>query len=231
MRHLMFFLLLLPVATMASTAVRNSDGNSREFPVESFNKIFVEGNFKVFLYQAEKPYLRVVAPSDDLYDAMIVETRNSTLEISVGKPNFNLSRVELHIGFGELQALHAKGGMKLVTDGFVEVDDFKVLVEGGARVNMKMKARSIGVVSNGSAIFDLSGITNTLSVKVAGAGHVNARELTAKEVTFRVEGVGFGSVYATDLLDVKIEGVGKVTYKGSPTVRRIIEGLGKVEEY
>jgi hypothetical protein len=121
--------------------------------------------------------------------------------------------------------------MKLVTDGFVEVDDFKVLVEGGARVNMKIKARSIGVVSNGSAIFDLSGITGTLSVKVAGAGHVNARELTAKEVTFRVEGVGFGSVYATDLLDVKIEGVGKVTYKGSPTVRRIIEGLGKVEEY
>lgn len=96
---------------------------------------------------------------------------------------------------------------------------------------MKMKAQSVDVVTNGGAVFDLSGITGALSVKVAGAAHVNAREMTAKEVTFRVEGVGFGSVHATDLLDVKIEGVGKVTYKGTPTVRRIIEGLGKVEEY
>ncbi len=232
MKQLVIFLLLLPVMTGASSFSEGySDENSRNFPVGSFDKIFIEGNFKVFLYQTERPYLKVVAPSDDLYEAMEVETRLSTLKISIRKPSFNLNRVELHIGYDSLHFLHAKGGMKLVTDGFVEVKDFRIVVEGSARVDMKMKARSIDVVSNGGAIFEMSGITDSLSVKVAGAGHVNARELTAREVFFRVEGVGFGSVHATELLDVKIEGVGKVTYKGAPTVRRIIEGLGKVEEY
>ncbi|HOF54424.1 MAG TPA: head GIN domain-containing protein [Prolixibacteraceae bacterium] len=232
MKQLLFFLLLAPGPLFGEmTLARSGDENSRDFSVGNFDKVFIEGNFKVHLYQSEDPYLRVKAPSDDLYDAMEVDSRGSTLEISVRKPNFNLQRVELHIGYSRLHSLHVKGGMKLVTDGFIEVDHFMVLLEGGANVNMKMKAQSVDVVTNGGAVFDLSGITGALSVKVAGAAHVNAREMTAKEVTFRVEGVGFGSVHATDLLDVKIEGVGKVTYKGTPTVRKIIEGLGKVEEY
>jgi len=172
-----------------------------------------------------------VVPSDDMFDALDIKTQGSTLNIGVRKMNFNLTRVELHIGFKELQSVHIKGGVKLVTDGFVEVGDFAILIEGGGNVDMKMKATSIDVTSNGGAVFELEGITGSLSVKVAGAGHVNARDMTAKEVTFRVEGIGFGSVYATDLLDVTIEGVGKVTYKGTPKVRRIIEGLGKVEQY
>ncbi len=232
MRQFLIFLLLLPVLAQAKPlAEGRDDGKSRNYEVSRFDKVFVEGNFKVFLYQTERPYLKVNAPSDDLYDALEVEINGSTLEISVSKPSFNLTRMELHIGYSDLTALHARGGMKLVTDGFVEVGDFSVLVDGGAHVNMKMKARSVEVITNGGAIFDLSGITGSLSVRVAGAAHVNAREMTAKEVNFRVEGVGFGSVHATDLLDVKIEGVGKVTYKGSPKISRIIEGLGKVEEY
>jgi hypothetical protein len=80
-------------------------------------------------------------------------------------------------------------------------------------------------------VFDLSGVTDKLSVKMAGAGHVNARELTAKEVFFRIEGLGFGSVHATELLDVRIEGMGKVTYVGDPETRRIVNGLGSVVPY
>ncbi len=232
MKKSLIFLLLLPAFLQFTVSALGQTGdNSRNIPVGSFDKVIIEGNFKVFLYQADQAYLKVIAPSDDMYDALDIRSQGSTLNIGVRKMNFTLTRVELHIGYKELQSMHIKGGVKLVTDGYVEVEDFDILVEGGGTVDMKMKAKSIEVTSNGGAVFDLEGITESLTVKVAGAGHVNAREMTAKEVTFRVEGVGFGSVYATDLLDVKIEGVGKVTYKGTPTVRRIIEGLGKVEQY
>lgn len=232
MKTSLFFLLFFPLVFLFSPPSAGQSGdNFRNIPVESFDKVIIEGNFKVFLYQSDQPYLKVVAPSDDMVDALDIRTPGTTLSIGVRKMNFTLTRVELHIGYKELHSMHIKGGVKLVTDGYVEVDDFDILVEGSGSVDMKMKANSIDVTSHGGSVFDLEGITESLTVKVAGAGHVNAREMTAKEVIFRVEGVGFGSVYATDLLDVKIEGVGKVTYKGTPTVRRIIEGLGKVEEY
>ncbi len=224
------FLFVLLVGGALQGAGQKQD-LSRNFPVEPFSSIAVEGNFKVFLYQSEKPYLRVLAPSDDMYDALDIHTSGGVLQISVRHHTFNLTRVELHIGFMDLKELRVTGGVRLVTDGFVELKDFRILLEGGGNVNMKVKSGSIEVISNGGAVFDLAGVTDRLTVKVAGAGHVNARELTAREVTFRVEGVGFGSVHASHLLDVKIEGVGKVTYVGSPDVKRIIEGLGKVEQY
>jgi len=224
------FLFVLLAAGALQGAGQKQD-LSRTFPVGQFSSIEVEGNFKVFLYQSEAPYVKVLAPSDDMYEALDIRTTGGELRISVHRRTFNLSRVELHIGFRELRELRVAGGLKLVTEGFLELGDFRIILEGGGNVDMKVKSASMEVISTGGAVFDLSGVTGRLSVKVAGAGHVNARELTAREVTFRVEGVGFGSVHATHLLDVKIEGVGKVTYQGTPEVKRIIEGLGKVEQY
>jgi hypothetical protein len=43
--------------------------------------------------------------------------------------------------------------------------------------------------------------------------------------------VGTGAVYATETLHAKIEGVGKLKYRGNPEVTKDIEGLGSVSRY
>jgi len=228
MKQLSVFLMSCLFSFGLVSAQDKDDRNMRSYQVADFNKIAIEGNYRVYLFQTSSPYLKIKAPSDDMYDAIDVQSDGRSLKLSVRKNGFNLSKIELHIGFRELEELHIAGGFKIKTDGYVEVRDLKILAEGGVNVDLKMKAQSIEVISNGGAIFDMAGVTERFFVKVAGAGHVNAREMVAREVTFRVEGVGFGSVHATELLDVKIEGVGKVTYNGDPEVKRIIEGLGKV---
>jgi hypothetical protein len=203
---------------------------TREYPVGKFSKINLEGNYKVFLYQSAKPFLKVEAPSDDMYDALEIRTEGDKLEISVRKPHISINRIELHIGFEYLTGLFIQGGMKLVTDGFIELENLYIDVEGAANANLKLKAKNVEVNSKGGSVFEMEGITRVLRVKVTGAGHVKARELEADDVFFRVEGVGFGSVHAKHLLDVKIDGVGKVTFKGTPELKRIVQGLGSVEQ-
>jgi DUF4097 and DUF4098 domain-containing protein YvlB len=166
-----------------------------------------------------------------MYDAIEVNSDNGALQLSIKKTRFYLNRIELQIGSPALKELEVSGDIKVTTDGYLDVNDLSLLVQGGANVDMSLKAKSIDVKCEGAVLLEMRGVTDNLSVKISGAGHVNARELTAKEVTIRIEGVGFGSVYATNLLDVKIEGVGKVTYKGNPEIKRIISGLGKVEQY
>jgi hypothetical protein len=233
MKQLFAWVILITFCTLLNevSAQDNTDKNKRDYPVSNFDKVYMEGNYRVYLYHSEKPFLKIEAPSDDMYDAIEVDSDGSSLKLSVRKKHFNLSRIELHLGSPTLKDLRVNGGIKLTTDGYLDVNDLDILLEGGANVDMSLKAKNINVKSEGGVILELRGVAETLAVKVSGAGHVNARELTAREVTFRIEGVGFGSVYATDLLDVKIEGVGKVTYKGQPEIKRIIEGLGKVEQY
>lgn len=231
MKHYLIILILWAVAVVPQHLSAQDEPYTRTIPVKEFSSIYIEGGYRVYLYQTSDPYLKIKAPSDSHIDALDVESDSRKLRLSVKRQQLTLSRMELHIGFSNLEELHISGGVKLTTDGFVSVEDLRIRIDGAVNGNIKLKARSVEVISNGGSVFDLSGVTDRLSVEVAGAGHVNARELTAKNVTFSVEGVGFGSVYATDDLDVRIEGLGKVTYSGNPKVKRLVEGLGSVVQY
>ena len=231
MKHYLMVLILWSLAVVPQLAPAQEEPNTRTIAVEDFSRIYIEGGYRVYLYQTSDPYLKIKAPSDSHIDALDVTSDSRTLRLSVKRQHLNLSRMELHIGFSNLEELHISGGVKLSTDGFVAVEDLRIRIDGAVNGNIKLKARSVEVISNGGSVFDISGVADRLSVKVAGAGHVNARELTAKNVTFSVEGVGFGSVYASGDLDVRIEGVGKVTYSGNPKVKRLVEGLGSVVQY
>lgn len=227
----MLAVILLFSGLAACNVSGQEEGNTRNFPVKEFNRIYVEGGYRVYLYQTADPFLRIKAPTESHIDALDVSFNENNLRLSVARRQINLSRMELHIGFKNLEELHISGGVKLSTDGYVSLDRLTVVVEGAVNADMKLKAGTLEVVSNGGSVFDLSGVADKLTVKVAGAGHINARELTAKQVEFRVEGLGFGSVHATDELDVRIEGMGKVTYVGDPNVKRVVEGLGSVTRW
>jgi len=232
MKHFFFLMILCGSSFLSMSFAQVPDNkNLRNYQVGNFERIYLEGNYRVYLYKSNQPFLKVEAPSDDMYDAIKVDSDGGALKLSVSKTRFYLNRIDLHIGFPDLREIEVNGDIKLTTDGYLDVKDLYVLVEGAANVDMSLKSQNIRVKCEGGVILELRGVTNSLDVKVSGAGHANARELNAKEVTFRVEGVGFGSVHATEILDVKIEGVGKVTYKGNPEIKRIISGLGKVEEY
>lgn len=228
MKKIIFMLILTLSLTHYGFA---QDMAERQIEINKFESLYIEGGFRVFLYQVSEPYLLIKAPGDNIIDDINIDSDKRTKKLSIKRGHLNLNRVELHIGFEEFEELHIAGGVKLQTDGYLEMDEFALLLEGGITGNIKMKAESISVVCKGGSVMTLSGVTDNLNVRIAGAGNVKAHELTAKNVTIKVEGAGFGSVYAEKNLDVTIEGVGKVTYKGNPEVKRFVEGLGKVEKY
>ncbi len=231
MKFRFFAVLFSFFAISACTVSGQEDAYTRTIPINEFSRIYIEGGYRVVLYQTSDPFLRIKAPTENHIDALDIESNTENLKLSVKRRQFNLSRMELHIGFSHLEELHISGGVKLSTDGYVALDHLSIYTEGAVSGDMKLKAGTVKVTSNGASLFELAGVAGLLTVKVAGAAHVNARELTAKEVQFRVEGLGFGSVHAVEELDVRIEGVGKVTYSGSPNVKRVVEGLGSVSEY
>ena len=59
-----------------------SDKNKRNYPVAGFDKIYLEGNYRVYLYKSDTPFLKVEAPSDDMYDA--IKRMHRRLQIGAG---------------------------------------------------------------------------------------------------------------------------------------------------
>lgn len=202
---------------------------TRTYEIESFNELFLEGAFKVYLIQGNENSLEVRASDSGAFDYLDIDNRNGRLHLHVDREPFDFSRITLYLTFKNFERLRIEGGIKLQTRGYLDLDDFMVDVKGGAKIEIKAKSRNIGIRTEGGVMFELDGVAESLDVKITGAGHVDADELKAREVTFFIEGVGTGSVYATETLNATIKGVGKIKYRGNPQLTEFIDGLGSVE--
>ena len=124
--------------------------------------------------------------------------------------------------------MYIEGGISLETKGYIDLKDFYLHVEGGANIEMNMKANKLKVIGQGGVKLEFNGVADLLDATLSGAGYIDAIDLKTKETDVRIEGVGAGSVYATDILNATISGVGKIRYKGEPKVNKKIEGIGLV---
>ncbi|MEN8116375.1 MAG: head GIN domain-containing protein [Bacteroidota bacterium] len=227
--RLIILISLILTFSISAFAQSDEDWDSKEYRIRDFSEIYLRGGYKVFLKQGDEVGLTVKVTDDDVFDHLTVENSGDELRLVMCKDYINYDRVRLYITFKELESLKVEGGLNLRTSGYLDLNDFLLHVEGGAKIEMDMKADDVEIIGEGGVLIELDGVADALIVKLSGAGHVDADELKARDVKFKIEGVGTGSVFATETLYAKIEGVGKIKYRGNPKVTKNIEGLGSVK--
>lgn len=203
------------------------DTDTRTYTVQPFTKIYLEGAFKVILEQGSQPGLRIKTDEDN-FKYIDVNSDSQSLSLKITKKHFDFDELILYITFKDLENLVIEGGIGLETKGYVELKDLYLHVSGGASIEMNLKANRVKVIGEGGVKFEFDGIANELDASISGAGHLNAIDLKTKKTDVKIEGVGAGSVYATDVLNASISGVGKIRYKGDPQVHKKVEGIGSV---
>lgn len=228
---LIFALGLLVAKLFAAPVVSETPGRDdngvRTYQIEPFNKIYLEGTFKVILEQGNQPGLRIKADEDN-FRYIDVHSDLQSLSLKITKKHFDFDELVLYITFKDLEKLVVEGGISLETKGYVDFKDFDLHVEGGACIDMDMKAENLTVTGEGGVKLKFNGIANELNATISGAGHLDAIDLKTKKVDLKIEGVGAASVYATDMLYATISGLGKIRYRGDPQVFKKIEGIGLV---
>jgi hypothetical protein len=188
----------------------------------------LEGAFGVELIQGNTHSLEVRVSDSKAFDYLKITNERGLLHLHVDRKPFDFSRITLYVTFETLTSLRIFGSIKLETHGYLDLNHINLLVEGGARVKFQVVASHISLENKGGVMVELLGVTESLNVRLAGAGHINAGELKSRDVEFRVDGVGTGRVFATHTLRAQIKGAGKLRYRGDPQVTQNIEGLGSV---
>jgi len=231
MKNIATLFLALMLISPAIFAQDDDNWASKEYSIDNFSKIYLYGGYKVFLTQGYTPSLTIKTSDSDVLDKLKVKNWSDELSLTMKDDFITYKRIRVYITFTNLEEIKAQGGLKLESDGYLDLKDLFVRVEGGAKVDLQMKANDVEVVGEGGVLVDLEGVANTLSVKLSGAGHVDAENLKTKDVSIEIEGVGTAGVFATEKLFARINGVGKVSYKGNPKVTEDIDGLGSVSRY
>ena len=226
-----FFATAMLIVFFFQTAFAQNDSNweSKTYNVGDFSEIRLEGGFRVFLIQGDKCEIKAKSPDTDVFANLRVQKNGNEVFIKINQSIFDYSRVALYITFKDLQKLDIEGGVNLKTNGFLDLNNFSATIQGGANIELNMKADAVKIVGEGGFLFEIKGVTDLLDVAISGAGHVSAGEMKSKDVKFRVQGFGTGNVDVVNSLDARIEGVGMIKYKGTPKVNQYIDGLGSVK--
>ncbi len=84
-------------------------------------------------------------------------------------------------------------------------------------------------IHNGPADINVSGITNLSYIYAAGDGKINGENYIADETDITDESINDIKVYANDKLNVTLQSIGNIYYKGTPTqLITKITGSGKL---
>jgi hypothetical protein len=99
---------------------------------------------------------------------------------------------------------------------------------GLARLN-NIQGDRLDVDYRGAGSVVINGKVRQVRIDAEGVGELDAKGLIAQEADVSFEGIGAVSIYASDKLNVDVEGMGNLTYYGNPrSVSKSVSGIGSV---
>jgi hypothetical protein len=194
---------------------------TRNFGVESFTKIRVEGPFKVTVSTGVPPFVRATGSQAGL-DRVAVETQGDTLVIHAneswgGYPGTDPGPVEINVGTHDLSSARVNGAGSIAIDR-VKGLTFALSLQGsgaGEIGDVAIDQLSVNLV--GSATAKLAGHAGKLTTLVRGVSSLDATALVTPAAQISADGTATVDATVTDAARVDAWGPATIRFAGHPT--------------
>ncbi|MES3020729.1 MAG: head GIN domain-containing protein [Pseudomonadota bacterium] len=205
------------------------------------NPVFVPAFLSLLLlagFASAADHARTVAPFDAISIKgpinMVVQVGAAQAVQISGDEKF-IKKVETRVVGGELVItfLQEDKGMELDDNEKILISvptlrAFKVEGAGSATVN-NINGERVDLGFQGAGKLVANGKVRQLRIKANGVGAIDTKALLAQDANVRFEGVGSVKVYASERLDLNVNGMGSLNYYGNPKkVHKSVSGIGSV---
>jgi hypothetical protein len=230
MRNFLPFVAVTALALAAPT-----DAASRNFGVSGFDRIRVEGPFKVKLATGVAPFATASGGSPAALDSVTIDVQGRTLVVRSnrsswsGYPGENKGPVEISIGTHDLNSATLNGSGSLAIDkakglsfdlsvqgagsasiGSVAVDQLKVAISGTASATIAGTAPKVTMIVRGISALDASGL-ETKDAVIGAQGSATVLANVTNSVTIDTQGPATIELAGRPACTVKAAGSASIT--------------------
>lgn len=224
-----FLIATAAVAGLASPAV----AATRNFGITSFDKIRVEGPYRVTLATGVAPFARA-SGSPAAIDRVAIEVRGNTLVVHNsldawgGYPDKDVGPVEISLGTHDLSAAWLNGSGVLVIDR-VKGLSFGLSVQGsgGSEIG-RVDVDQLSVNVGGTASAKLAGEAARMTAVLRGISSLDAANLEIKDATFGAEGAATIEANVSNAATVDASGPATIRLSGGPACTLRVSGSASV---
>jgi len=213
---------ILLTAIALTTLAAPADAATRNFGVSGFDRIRVDGPFRVTLATGVAPFATATANSSIALEGVAIEVQGRTLIVKShrsswgGYPGEAAGPVEVSIGTHELTAAWLNGSGTLAIDKLRGLS-FDLSVQGaGAASVAAVEVDQFKAAVSGTAAISLAGSALKLTATVNGVSTLQATALSAKDATFSVNGPATVRATVTETAKISARGPSSVELSGSP---------------
>lgn len=205
---------------------------TEERTVVDFDSIYVRGEGTVYLTQGDESSV-VVETDDNIIDRVYTKVLDNTLDLSYSSGPLGLhlrptKSYIYHITIVDLAAISVKGSADVWADQFSAEDVKLEMIGSGQIVFDELIADEVSAEVTGEGQITLKGGAETQTVTVTGSGLFNGQHFEGQTVDVRSKGSTQITVWATESLDISIEGKGDLQYYGD-VVPNFQVGSGEIQ--
>jgi hypothetical protein len=225
--------IVIPIIALLACVPAPADAATRNFGVSGFDRIRVDGPFKVRVATGVAPFA-VATGSAGALDAVALDVQARTLVVHNarsswgGYPGEAKGPVEISIGTHELEAAWVNGSGSLAIDkarGLL----FDLSVQGSGVASIGSAAvDQLKISVLGSAGVNIAGTVPRLTATLRGMSTLDASSLAVKDATIVAQGPATVRANITGTAKVDIEGAAAVTLTGNPACTVKSEGSATV---
>lgn len=226
MKHLILAAFLLSAAPAAAA--------ERNFGVSGFDRVRVDGDYKVTLTVGVAPFakakgsMRALDPVDIVVEGRTLIVRAKTSASWGGYPGELAGPVEISIGTHELTAAFVNGAGSLAINK-VRGMKFQASAQGAGSIAIdQVEVDQFNLGLAGAASARMAGKALKLTAMVRGTSHLDGEGLVVKDAVIGAQGPAIVKLTATGTAKVDALGVAAVTLSGKPSCIVTTKGSASV---
>jgi hypothetical protein len=174
--------------------------------ISGFTVVEAEQGFEVDISKGSLFRIEITA-DDNVIDKVRVTLSGNILFLGLEPGVYRSLILRAKITMPDLEELQLYGGSHGVVSGFQSIEEFKLGISGGGRVEITGSTDDLNLRASGGSEFDLSGFS-------------------AHDAYVNLEGGSHGTIKLDGKLDANLGGGSHLTYLGEPTLGDITESGG-----
>jgi hypothetical protein len=219
----------LMAAALAPTLAAPAGAATRNFGITSFEKVRIEGPFRVSLTTGVAPFARATGSAAAI-DRVAIDVQGNTLVVHSnlsgwgGYPGQQSGPVEISLGTHDLSSAWLSGSGSLAIDR-VKGLSFDLSAQGSASAAVgRVDVDQLKISVVGTANATLSGQAAKLTAVVRGISSLDAANLATKDATIGAEGSATVAANVSNSATVDGSGPATVRLTGRPACTLRVSG-------
>lgn len=212
---------------------RGSDNRyTEDRDLDGVSRLRISGVFNLNISQSDQERLSIDG-SPELAENLNITQEGDLLILELKELNsgiFHDNSLQVNLAISDLKELEFDGVGNIQTTETFNVDQVRIKGEGVGNLELDFETQKLDANLNLLGKMDLRGKADKVSIRNEGIGKIDASQFVAQDMDLVSSGIGKIEVHCEGDLSLKVDGIGKVTYTGNPTViKKEVSGIGRVE--